>query len=131
MVRGVDAGQPAKTIGQVARLTGISAHTLRYYDSVGLFRVPRTQGGRRAYTEAEIMAVRFVTYLRATGMPIRTIKKYADLVREGDTTIPQRRLLLTAHKEDVRARIATEERHLEAITRKIETYTRELDSAEP
>lgn len=113
----------------MSSLTGVSAHTLRYYDSVGLFQVPRTEGGRRAYTEAEIAAVRFVTYLRATGMPIRTIKKYADLVREGDTTIPERRQLLAAHEQDVRARLATEHGHLEAITRKIEAYTKQLDGA--
>jgi len=75
----------ALTISDAAEATGLSTHTLRYYERAGLMLDPveRAPSSHRRYTEAEIRWVTLLTRLRATGMPIRRIREYADLVREG------------------------------------------------
>ena len=66
------------------------------------------------------------TRLRATGMPIRRIRQYADLVRAGDGNEAERLALLKAHREEVRERLREVRRHLELIDYKIDLYTERL-----
>jgi DNA-binding transcriptional MerR regulator len=96
------------TISEFAARTGVSAHTLRYYERAGLIpMVPRDPvSGRRTYTAEYAEWVRFVRSLRATGMPIRELRRYATLVAEGDTTWPARKAMLAAHRERVVATLA-------------------------
>ena len=117
------------TIAEAAEASGVSAHTLRYYEREGLLgRVSRTGNGHRRYGELELEWLRLLTKLRATGMPIREIRAYADLYRSGDTTHPDRLALLEAHRERVRAQVAATERNLELIDRKIDYYRERLSS---
>ncbi len=109
------------SVSAAAQVTGISAHTLRYYERAGLLRTPRTAAGQRRYGPGELLAVEFITRLRATGMPIRVIKTYADAVRAGagrENGLP----LLLAHREQVIHDLARRQAHLEAIDRKITAY---------
>ena len=115
------------TISEAARATGVSVHTLRYYERTGLLdRVERGTNGHRRYSEEDVQRVRLLTMLRATGMPIRRIREYADLFRAGDSTHAQRLALLEAHREAVRTRVAETERNLELIDRKIDHYRERL-----
>ena len=115
------------TISEAARATGVSAHALRYYERTGLLDpVGRGSNGHRRYTEEDVQRVRLLTMLRATGMPIRRIREYADLFRAGDSTHEQRLALLEAHREAVRTRVAETERNLELIDRKIDHYRERL-----
>ncbi|GGY86592.1 hypothetical protein GCM10010300_33590 [Streptomyces olivaceoviridis] len=77
---------PGLTIAEAARRTGVSVHTLRYCERVGLVitEVDRTPGGRRRYHQRDLTWITLCTKLRATGMPIRTIRRYAELVAAGD-----------------------------------------------
>jgi DNA-binding transcriptional MerR regulator len=114
----------ALSISDAAQLTGLSAHTLRYYERAGLMldRVERAPSTHRRYSEAEIRWVTLLTKLRATGMPIRRIREYAELVREGDGNEAERLALLEAHREAVLEQLDAMRDNLEAIDRKIDIY---------
>lgn len=112
------------TIEEAAERTGVSAHTLRYYERIGLLApVPRGAGGHRRYTDADLGAVVFLTLLRQTGMPIRDMQLFVELTREGDHTIPERVGVLTDHRTELVAHIALLNRHLAALDHKIGIYT--------
>jgi DNA-binding transcriptional MerR regulator len=114
------------TISDVAAETGLTTSTLRYYEQEGLLRGPigRASSSHRRYTEQDLRWVEFITRLRSTGMPIRDIRRYAELAREGDRTTPDRLALLVDHRERVREQLAEMRRSLAAIEFKITTYER-------
>src|SRR5436853_2254128 len=111
-------------IAEAARRTGVSVHTLRYYERAGLVvtAVDRTSGGRRRYHQLDLDWIVICTRLRATGMPIRTIRRYAELVSAGPGNEQERLALLEAHRADVTARLAEIEQSLKLIDRKIGVY---------
>jgi DNA-binding transcriptional MerR regulator len=113
-----------KSISDAAQATGLSPHTLRYYERAGLMlaRVTRASSTHRRYTDAEIDWVVFLTRLRSTGMPIRTMRRYSDLVREGSGTEAERLALLEDHRRTVVAQLEESARHLTAIDYKIALY---------
>ena len=118
------------SISDAAHATGVSAHTLRYYERVGLMldAVPRAGASHhRRYTEAELRWIVLLTKLRATGMPIRTIKQYADLAREGDGNEAERLALLEQHRTAVLEHLNETRRNLEAIDTKIALYRERLE----
>jgi DNA-binding transcriptional MerR regulator len=111
------------TISEVAQRTGLSGHTLRYYERAGLLlRVDRNGSGHRRYTPQDVDWVVMVTRLRATGMPIRRIRRYAELVRAGEGNEAARLALLQGHREEVVAKIDELQRNLELIDYKLDLY---------
>ncbi|QTF72783.1 MerR family transcriptional regulator [Arthrobacter woluwensis] len=112
------------TIAEVAERTGLSQHTLRYYERDGLLprEVGRASSGRRAYTEQDVNGIIMIARLRATGMPIADIRRYARLVRDGDASVPARLSLLLEHREHVIAQLRQVEENLAAIDTKIDIY---------
>ncbi|MDP9188099.1 MAG: MerR family transcriptional regulator [Actinomycetota bacterium] len=111
------------TISEAAGASGVSAHTLRYYERAGLVEpVERVASGHRRYAAEDMERVRFIGYLRSTGMPIRGIRRYFELAREGEHTAPQRLELLERHREAVRSGLEQSRRNLAAIDRKIQKY---------
>ncbi|MEV7096423.1 MerR family transcriptional regulator [Amycolatopsis sp. NPDC051045] len=120
------------TIADAARRTGVSAHTLRYYERAGLVvtRVDRTSGGRRRYRQLDLDWIKICTKLRATGMPIRTIRRYADLVAAGRGNEPERLALLEEHRAEVLARLAELQENLELIDHKIGVYRGRLEAGD-
>jgi DNA-binding transcriptional MerR regulator len=121
------ATETALTISDAARATGVSAHTLRYYERAGLLEpVDRGAGGHRRYDDEDLVRIQFLTKLRSTGMPIRRIREYAELMRGGDATHEARLALLEVHRDAVRAHLAETERNLELIDYKIDYYRERL-----
>jgi DNA-binding transcriptional MerR regulator len=111
------------TIGQVAASSGVSTHTLRYYEQAGLLRaVGRTDAGHRLYSPADLDWLQFVMRLKATGMPIAGMQAFAALRAEGHATFGARRAMLIEHRDAVLARIAELQTSLAAITDKIAHY---------
>jgi DNA-binding transcriptional MerR regulator len=111
------------TIAEVAERTGLTAHTLRYYERAGLFPPPeRGWNGHRRYSEQDLGLLDIITRLRATGMSIAETRQYAQMCRDGATTVPARRQLLQEHRERVVERIASLQRDLGLIDKKIESY---------
>jgi len=112
------------SIAEAARRTGVSVHTLRYYERAGLVvtAVGRTAGGRRRYHRLDLDWITVCTRLRATGMPIRTIRRYAELVSAGRGNEPERLALLEAHRAEVTARLAELRESLTLLDHKIGVY---------
>ncbi|MFI8187710.1 MerR family transcriptional regulator [Streptomyces sp. NPDC085946] len=116
-------GQDQYTISEVAALTGLSAHTLRWYERIGLMpHIDRSHTGQRRYTNRDLDWLDLVGKLRLTGMPVADMVRYAELVREGDHTYGERFDLLKATREDVLARIAELQGTLAVLDRKITFY---------
>ena len=114
----------ALSISQVAAATGLTVHTLRYYERAGLMLEPveRASSRHRRYRPADVGWVDFLTKLRATGMPIARIREYARLLRLGPVTEPERLELLRTHREEVEAQLARTRTSLAAIEFKIAAY---------
>lgn len=111
------------TIQEAAETTGLSTHTLRYYERIGLIHpIDREENTRRCYTAEDIGWIDFLMKLRATGMSIRDMQKYAELQRQGDETLPQRLEMLKALRDQVERRIDELQDHLKLVDYKIEVY---------
>ena len=119
------------TIAEVAERTGLTRHTLRYYERDGLMlSVGRAGSGHRRYSERDLGWIELITKLRATGMPIREVRRYAELVRGGDGNEDERLALLRGHRERVRATLQTMAAYLDAIDMKISYYADAIDACE-
>jgi DNA-binding transcriptional MerR regulator len=118
------------SIAEAAEATGLSTHTLRYYERDGLLlgSVDRASSGHRRYTDQDLSWIRMVTRLRATGMSIRDVRQYADLVRAGDGNEAERLELLRAHRDRVHDELRQVAAHLDAIEFKIELYEARVGS---
>lgn len=118
------------TIQQVAALTQLSEHTLRYYERIGLLDpVSRASNRHRRYSAQDIAWIEFLNRLRTTRTPIRKMQEFAALRRQGDPTIAQRRVLLETHRQEVQAQIDELQDNLSEIERKIQHYkTLELNN---
>ncbi len=115
--------QSAMKISELAKRTGLSAHTIRYYERIGLLPfADRDAGGQRDYDETVLIWIGFLKRLKTTGMPIREMLQYAELRAQGDQTGPERGALLEQHRERVRAHLAELEDSLLVLDTKIDTY---------
>jgi DNA-binding transcriptional MerR regulator len=111
------------TIAEAARAAGVSAYTIRYYERAGLLTpIERNGSGHRRFSQADVDWLVVCTKLRATGMPIRRIHEYAELVGEGEGNEAARLALLEAHRAAVIERLREIEHNLELIDYKIELY---------
>jgi DNA-binding transcriptional MerR regulator len=118
------------TIAEAAERSGLTSHTLRYYERDGLMLSPveRSSTGHRRYTDGDLRWIEMVSRLRATGMPIRDVRRYADLVRAGSGNEQERLELLRDHRRAVLHQLAEVQDHLGAIDRKIGIYVDHLET---
>ncbi|SFC66866.1 MerR family transcriptional regulator [Streptomyces aidingensis] len=116
-------GQDHYTISEVAALTGLSAHTLRWYERIGLMpHIDRSHTGQRRFRNQDLNWLEFIGKLRLTGMPVADMVRYAELVREGDHTFEARQDLLRTTRDDVLRRIAELQDALTVLDYKIRFY---------
>lgn len=119
------------SIQEVSKKTGLSAHTLRYYEKEGLISgVERTPGGFRQYTDEDLEALGLICCLKNTGMSIQEIARFVQLTREGEHTLEERVELLRVHRENVMERIAEMQKHLEKVTWKLNFFSEKLRAYE-
>ncbi len=93
------------TIRETASRTGLTTHTLRYYERLGLIAADRSASGHRRYRSSDIEWINVLICLRDTGMPIQRMIEFAKLVRKGESTVPHRVALLQTHRGEVLANI--------------------------
>lgn len=110
------------TIAQTAAMLDVSAHTLRYYERIGLVDVPRDASGNRLYDADAVRRLVFLTRMRLSGMAIRDLQHYVELVDEGDDTVPERLEMLLEHRDTIRRQISELTLSLAATEYKIATY---------
>ncbi|TCC04291.1 MerR family transcriptional regulator [Kribbella soli] len=118
------------SIGQVAERTGLSVHALRFYEREGLLAdaVRRESNGRRVYTEDDVDWLNMCIKFRSSGMPLDTIRKYTELVRQGAGNEADRLALLKSHQDHVRAQIEELNECLNVITWKVDIYQQHVDA---
>jgi DNA-binding transcriptional MerR regulator len=116
-------GEDRYTISEVVAVTGLTAHTLRWYERIGLMpHVDRSHTGQRRYSNRDLDWLAFVGKLRLTGMPVADMVRYAELVREGDHTYGERSALLESTRRDVLSRIAELQDTLAVLDHKLSFY---------
>jgi len=114
-------------IKEFAKQCGLSPHTLRYYEKIGLLPViDRTDSNHRRYSERDVVWIAFVKRLKETHMPLAEILRYAQLRDQGDETALARMRLLTEHARRLEQSIAREQEHLEKLREKIRLYQEHL-----
>ena len=110
-------------IGELARRSGLSAHTIRYYERIGLLPyADRDRSRQRDYDASILTWIDFLGRLKTTGMPIREMLRYAALREKGSGTEAQRRELLDQHRTRVRAHVAELQACLLVLDAKIAGY---------
>lgn len=111
------------TIRQVAARTGLTVHTLRYYERAGLIpAVERAGNGHRRYSEEDLAWIEFVKCLRSTGMPISDVQRYVELQQQGDATFAERLEIMESHRRALKAKIEELSGFLNRIEGKVERY---------
>ena len=116
--------QISLTIQEAAEETGLTVHTLRYYERIGLLMpIGRAANGHRRYSQQDINLIRTLNRWRQTGMPLIDIQYYVKLIQEGDSTAGKRRQLLEAHRQTVANQIEELQATLQLIDFKIQNYT--------
>ena len=115
------------SIHEVCARTGLTAHTLRYYEKEKLLpNVSRSAGGFRQYSEEDMEALGMICCLKNTGMSLQDIARFMALTREGDQTLRERCELLKKHRDTVIARMEEMQRHLDKVTWKVNYFTEKL-----
>jgi len=114
-------------IGELAQRSGLTAHTLRYYEKIGLLSYAhRDAGGQRRYDDSVLVWLAFIGRLKASGMPLQTMLEYAALREAGPQTESLRLQLLTEHRLQVQHRLLQLQECLQMLDRKILGYTQTL-----
>ena len=109
-------------IGEFSSISGISIHTLRYYEKENLIIPERRENGRRIYSDGDISWIQFIKRLKDTGMPIKEIQKYAVLRAKGDGTLEERMEMLIQHRAVLKKKIAAMQENLNKLDEKIDYY---------
>lgn len=110
-------------VAEFSKRVGLSPHTVRYYDKIGLLDdVHRQSNGHRFFSEKDVKWVEFVQRLKNTGMPLEKILEYALLRKKGSKTLSQRKDLLAEHSVNLQHQIALQNQHLKKLYEKIELY---------
>ena len=111
------------TIQQAEEEMGVSAHTLRYYEKIGLLHpIQRRENGRRAYTEEDLGWIYWLKLLRESGMSIQMMKRYVEITRAGEHTMEERCRILQEHRDHLHKTIQRLESYLERLDQKVEFY---------
>ena len=119
------------SIQDVSKKTGLSAHTLRYYEKEGLLsHVDRSPGGFRQYTDEDMEALGLICCLKNTGMSLQEITRFVSLTHEGDQTLKERVELLREHRENVIQRMHEMQKYLEKVTWKLNYFSEKLHAYE-
>lgn len=118
------------SISEVASQLGISAHTLRYYERLGLLDTVRKRGGIRTYSSQDIEWLRFLRRLREVGMPMRKIAVYARLRKAGSATLIERRALLQEQLLHLEKQREVLSGHHAALLQKLATYDAQIHADE-
>ena len=117
-------------ISELAARTGLTAHTIRYYERIGLLpHADRDSSGHRDYDASILTWIEFLGRLKTTGMPLREMLRYARL-RTGPATEAERRALLERHRTNVAGQIAELSACLAVLDSKIASYGEALSTME-
>jgi len=119
------------SIGELSRLSGVSTHTLRFYESAGILQPARRgANGHRRYLDADVLWLEFVLRLKQTGMPLAEIRQYADLRAQGEVSLQARLTMLKLHRERLVAKIEELSTCARVLDDKMDVYRQMLDQTQ-
>lgn len=115
------------SIGEFSEITGLGIHTLRYYEQECLITPMRDSGNRRRYSDKDVAWIAFIKRLKAAGMPIQEIKRYAALRAEGDSTLTERMEMLIQHRQSLKDQTMRLRECEAELDEKIAFYQQEIE----
>ncbi len=124
------SGEKEYKISEMAQMMHVSVDTLRYYDHEGLLPDLKRVNGQRIFTEADLPHMQILMCLKNTGLPIREIRRYFQLARQGDATLQQRYELLQEHHRHVEAQMQELQEHMQLLDRKLAFYRQKISEQE-
>lgn len=111
------------TVGEMAKLLGVPASTLRYYDQEGLLPfVERSSNGMRVFKDTDYEWLKVIECLKRTGMPLKDIKQFILMSMQGDDTIAPRLELIRQQREAVRQQMEQLQQTLDTLDFKVWYY---------
>lgn len=115
-------------ISEVAKLSGLTVETIRYYEELGIITpVPRTANGQRQFDDRSIYQLRFAKNMREAGMGTKVLQQYASLIYEDDDSTIDTRLELLKEQADLMEKKMLEmEKAHKYLTHKVDNYARHL-----
>lgn len=118
---------PKYSVTEAAKISGLSAHTLRYYDDLGLFPfLQRTPGEKRLFSDADMQWIQLIECLRNTGMPIAEVKHYVELCLEGNETLKERLEIVKNQEAIMKEQLKEMRKHLKLLQFKKNYYEKQL-----
>ncbi|MGW4632206.1 MerR family transcriptional regulator [Nocardia sp. NPDC004415] len=124
--------RPRYSIGEVAERSGLSRDTLRWYEKIGLMGyIGRDHTGNRRFSDRDLEWLALITRLRLTGMPVADMIRYAELVRAGEQTFPQRLAMFQQTRSDVLDKIAELQQTVAVLDYKIALYQGRSEVEQP
>lgn len=95
------------TVGEMAKILGIPASTLRYYDKEGLLPfVERSSGGIRMFTDKDYEWLKVIECLKQSGLSIKEIRAFIDMAQRGDaSSLIERRKLFQDRRDAVKKQL--------------------------
>ncbi len=115
------------SIGELSTASGLSTHTLRYYEKLGVLKpIDRAASGHRQYRADAVAWLDFVLRLKITGMPLAEIREYAQLRARGDATLRPRLMMLELHRKRLVSHMSALSKNLTALDLKMRTYRKWL-----
>lgn len=129
--RPLEAPRDGLTVQETAERTGLSEHTLRYYERAGLVKAVRRDGssGHRRYSADDVARITTLACLRATGMPLDQMRRYFSLAARGRSAAHELRALLEEQESALEERMEAMQRHLDYVRRKID-YWKALEAGQ-
>lgn len=104
------------TVGEMAKLMGVPASTLRYYDKEGLLPfVERSSSGIRMFREQDYEWLQTIECLKKTGMSLKNIRTYIEMAMRGDETIRDRLALILRQRETVKLQMEELQKTLDTL----------------
>lgn len=117
------------SIGELAKIVGMTIHGLRFYEKEGLI-VPKRKGKNRVYSEEDKLWIEFLVHMKETGMSLHDMKKYIDLRKQENPPLNELMDVLLERREKVRKKLLIYQKNLTILDKKIDVYQQEIQDAE-
>ena len=114
------------TISEAAKKTGLPPSTIRFYDKEGLLPNIKRKNGIRVFEDMDLRLMGLLTCLKNTGMPIKRIRDYVELISKGDDTLQERYEIIKAQRQFVLDQIEQLQYYLEELDFKDWYYNKAL-----
>ena len=116
-------------IGEIAKLTGVTVRTLRYYEEEGLVKSWRTEHHQRYYSDEVIIYIKRIKELKSLGFTLDEIKKIIKLKSEDESGNKRRAELLSAYRVKLSESIERK-RKIEEHIDELQGHIKQLEGAE-